>query len=123
MQRLILQFISVSIEKIIKNNSQNASKGIGNPVINAASACRDKGFLHYLGKCSESHADEKDDPKCLSPIGLPFFDILFAVTPKGDEGKAQIHDQMDDFVQAEGGFHLRKTRTRQPCQQQNHHCT
>lgn len=94
------------MEKIIKNHAKNTPDAVGNPVVNAACTCRDQGFLHDFGEGAESDADEKHQPKRLFPVGLSVFTIRFAVSPKRDVSERQIHNEVDDFVQPDGGLHF-----------------
>ena len=117
-----MQIISASVEKIIDCHAQKASNGVGDPVVNAAGAQGDEGFLHDFGDRTEHDADGENQPYSLFAVGLTVVVVRFAVAPKRDEGEAEVHEQVDEFVQPEDGLHLGQIRTRQPSQQQDDRC-
>ena len=118
-----MQIISASVEKIINCHAQEASDDIGDPVKNATGTARDQGFLDDLGERSEGNADGQNGPKCLLSVIVAVLFVRLALTPKGDEGEAEIHEKVDHLVQSEDGLHLGENRTRKSRQQQNHRCT
>ena len=117
-----MQIISASVEKIVNCHAKDASDGIGDPVVNAAGTCRDQGFLHDFGDRSEYDADAENQPNGLFAVGLTIVVVGFAVAPKRDKGEAEVHKQVDEFVQPEDRLHLGQIRTRQPSQQQDDRC-
>lgn len=120
MQRFILQIISVTKQKISNYRTEKASDDVGQPVVDTSGTAWDNGFLHDFSEQPVGNADGQCNPEDLSAVFFSVFLERLAIAPRDGEDKSCIHQQMHQLVNPKDRLDMWKTRTRQPCQHQNH---